>query len=202
MKRRHAQRLAREMETSRSPLEVAILLAWVYGLRIGDVCRLHSDDCSRIRLHGRRFLVLILRRGKTTKSTGPFTIHIPMDAHHHQVSPLGRWIREIAKENEDRFLFTGHREDTKKTRASMSRKVRTAMKMISPHLEARSIRRGGIQQLANMGLPLAEIQLYYSQHKSVQMLREYLDYGTHDVTQANSHRTRINNFPWMEKESD
>jgi hypothetical protein len=192
MRRRHARKLAEDMQLHRSPLEVAILLAWIYGQRISDVCRLHSDDCRKIRLGGHRFLVLTVRRGKTTKNTGPYTIHIPTRG-----SPLAKWILDLAS---GKFLFTGQKEDTKQTRARMARKVRVAMKMISPRLEARSIRRGGLQQLANMGLSLPEIQLYFSQHKTIRVLREYLDYGTHDVTQANSHSTRLNSFPWMEND--
>jgi hypothetical protein len=209
MTERHARRLERAMRRQRSPMEIGILLAWMFGQRISDVLQLHADDIETFRTrrafasnhspHGhtntsppakRSFIVVTFRRGKTIGTTGPFTLHIDSDL------SVARWVRELAHRHRGRFLFTGDPENSKRTRARMSASTRNAMKMMGERLEARSIRRGGLQAMAGIGMTMETIQTFFSQHRSTRMLREYLDHGKFDGTQAIHHTTRTAQFPW------
>src|SRR5262249_39146008 len=55
--------------------------------------------------------------------------------------------------------------------------ISTILSCVADELELRSIRRGAIQTMAQMGVPLSEIVLL-SQHRSQDMLLRYLNHGT------------------------
>jgi hypothetical protein len=206
MREKHARRLERAMRRQRSPLEIGILLAWMFGQRISDVLQLHANDVevfngfqnmtrhqsgsppsAKQTSRTQKFIVITVRRGKTIGTTGPFTLHIPSHL------SIARWVKNLAHRHRGRFLFTGEVENSKRSRARMSASTRNAMKMMGEQLEARSVRRGGLQAMAAMGMTMETIQTFFSQHRSIRMLREYLD---HDGTQALHHTTRTTQFPW------
>lgn len=68
-------------------------------------------------------------------------------------------------------------DNSEARRESVKDSIRQILAATDPSLELRSIRRGGLQQLMKLpGATMAGV-LRYSQHKSTDMLRRYLDYG-------------------------
>lgn len=145
--------------------EVAVGLSFILGQRFGDVLQLHNSDIlipvGWQDPHS-TFLVTF-RRGKTVRTSGPFTISIP------DTCPLLRRLRTniriIAKTEIQKQIFPPG------TRAE----VIAALKIVDHRLELRSLRRGGLVRLAQSS-PLETVQLF-SRHATKQMLLRYLSWG-------------------------
>ena len=169
-------------------VQLAILLSWVFGQRPSDTLQLHGSDMATLKFLENRFTVITYRRGKTIASTGPFTIHVKR-------GQLTKWIKILLNERPDRFVFTP--EPLPRDMEEIPPLIRQQMAKIASKLlrelgvEVRSVRRGGLQHLALLGMTLSDIRLHYSHHKSEQMLGRYLDHGTYSRAQAESHMTAL-----------
>lgn len=166
-----AENVAQVMRLETDPrLALAIALAWSLGQRISDVAQLRKAD---ITMHG-DVLAITVRKGKVVPIIGPYVLS--MASSHPLAMPL--WS-QCQKPGCHLFL----EEDSDEQRAAFAKRVQRALSLLNCGLEARSIRRGGLQSMAAMNWPLDRI-LQFSQHRSEQMLLRYLDYG-----RAASHRT-------------
>jgi integrase len=146
----------------------AILLAYAHGQRISDVVQLHYDDV----VEGNSFVSLFRRRGKVVTSTEAFTTHLGAR------TPLASLVLKQARQasSEQSFLFTKH--NTLKERQVFLSQIKRTLHSLSPELELRSIRRGGLMQMAVNGEPLETIRELLSKHSSNKTLLGYLDSGS------------------------
>ena len=136
----------------------AILLAWLCAARCGDTLKLRRSDVT---LLGQK-LSVTWARGKTVARRGPYTVHTSVPA---TFLPL---LQQALNEpmNEMTMLFpdvTGPQ-------------LKVALRTVDPLLEQRSIRRGSLQTLASLGMPLSTL-LLFSGHTSERMLLRYLGHG-------------------------
>ena len=141
--------------------------------RLSVVVRATHLRKADITMHG-DVLTITVRRGKVVPIIGPYVLSIASS--HPLAMPL--WS-QCQKPECHLFL----EEDSDEQRAAFAKRVQRALFLLNCGLEARSIRRGGLQSMAAMNWPLDRI-LQFSQHRSEQMLLRYLDYG-----RAASHRT-------------
>ena len=156
----HARRLMQRMD---EPIVTAILLAFVMGQRISDVMQLAGEDLTT---NGKN-LVITFRRGKVIPKIGPFTLALALD------TAVARQMVEMAK-GRPGFLFTPANSEAE--RLEMQSRVRQTLVDLDARLEARSIRRGGLQAMATRGESM-ESMLRVSKHASEKMLMRYLDWG-------------------------
>jgi hypothetical protein len=136
---------------------VALEVAWLTAGRGGDVVKLRTTDVwTDEKGTWVRFVV-----GKTATSQ-PYTVNTA------RMSPEAtEYLEERRKEaNATQWLFP----------QVLGPQLKDAMRRVDPLLEQRSIRRGALQLLASRGMT-DEHLLHYSQHRSIQTLRRYLDFG-------------------------
>jgi integrase len=145
------------MRRARTPsLKWLILLTWVTCARGGCARQLAREDLI---LKGNDLSVTFYR-GKRASIDGAYTIHtsVPTDF----TMGLSRWLASRPRG----LLFPG-------VTGSM---LVAALRASHPRLEQRSLRRGSIQTMAKSGIS-EERLLDFSGHKSLPMLRRYLDFG-------------------------
>ena len=153
----------RLMERIEVPIVAAIILAFVLGQRISDVLQLSSEDLT---INGKN-LVFTFRRGKVIPKIGPYSLALEKE------SMVARQIWEMAKRRKG-FLFT--KLNTADERLELQTVVRRTLMEVDVRLEARSIRRGGLQVMAERGEAMEDI-LRVSKHATENMLMRYLDWG-------------------------
>lgn len=185
--------MAQRLHPAESELELAILLSFTYGQRISDMVQLASEDVGPMALGGKRYLVVTIRRAKTIKATGPYTLHVAKD------TPMYRPLRRLHHNCQRRgqfFLFSNARpmiglaglhQLPPKEREALRNRINKILKKIDPHLESRSIRRGGLQRIAGAGVSLEEIRTHFSKHTTTTALGTYLDHCAWSNKQASIH---------------
>jgi len=164
---------------------VAVTLAFVFGQRISDVLQIRVENVSRVRLRAGKFTVIKLVRGKTIRHTGPYTLHLPYRTH------LAHSVRKLCRAGGDQlFVPNGSGGSKSVGHQRMLKDIRLKLLAIDERLDLRSIRRGGLQHMAQGGMPHAEIREHFSKHTTARRLMEYLEWGTFSKTQAALHKHR------------
>jgi hypothetical protein len=74
------------------------------------------------------------------------------------------------------FLFSATNSDEE--RQKVLNVIRDMLTSINDRLELRSIRRGGLQRMANLKVSIPQM-LHFSRHSDAQMLMRYLSWGQH-----------------------
>jgi hypothetical protein len=167
------------------PQECAILqLAFVHGQRLPDMVQLSVTDletCSDS-------CVVHVRRGKVMNHKPPFTLAL-----HWGRSYTADLMKAKKAAEAKGWNFFLSESNTETEREAATSKLREMLHWIGPvkdattvttiggspsprSLEIRSVRRGGLQQMAMAGFSLALI-LNYSKHSDIPMLLKYLDNG-------------------------
>ena len=141
-----------------SEAAVAILLTWFLGQRLSDIALLQPN---RIRVQSKEFISITFVEGKVIRKIRPYSLFLPVDHF------LTTWLLRLASSR------TG---GTRVFNAALDIETRLLLKAIDETLEARSVRRGGLQMMALSGWPRESI-LMFSKHASVAMLNKYLDAG-------------------------
>jgi hypothetical protein len=80
------------------------------------------------------------------------------------------------------FFFSAKNKKTE--RLYIAEKIRTILGAMSPRLQIRSIRRGGLTMMAEAGIPLEDNRSNFSKHSSPAMLMTYLNAGAVSAHQA------------------
>ncbi len=150
------------------PVAVAIRCAWTAGQRIGDFLQLGLAD---IKVDAMSTVAITVRRGKTVASSGqPYTFPLAdapatrdLIMRHEHLAKTGRV-----------FLFS--QTNSVEERAELGKMVAQMLATCDDRLEQRSIRRGGLQAMGAMNVPLETIRCF-SQHKDVSTLLRYLSWG-------------------------
>lgn len=146
-----------------------ISMTWCLGQRIGDVVRLHPSDFT-MPVHLKDTIAITFRRFKTDKTNPPYVIF---------ASTASMWFTIIMKtvtQARQKKTFVFIEKDTEAERSSCLHRVTLLLAAADPELEARSIRRGGLQDMAMRAVD-EETILLFSRHATLAMLRRYLSWG-------------------------
>lgn len=148
----------------------AMFLSFLMGQRLGDVLLLQQRSISVVQntLQRKSSCCVTFYEGKTVGLTGVYTLHIPIVGEAANIM-----IRAQERSWENLFVPPGEIKETVRAEANLQ---------IG---DVRALRRGGLQMMALMEVPLDEI-LLFSRHQSVKMLYKYLQYGTVLMHQANT----------------
>jgi len=159
-----------------SPLRVAILLSFSLAQRCADVIRLRCVNIfvlAEVGLLGIKFV-----EGKVTPKTGPYSLHLGLRT---QVAQELLVLTKQRKATNNKYLFLQTGSD--KERNKMGETIKHQLRKADPRLEQRSLRRGALSTMALNGATVRQL-LYYSKHKSEEMLMRYLDWGMYNIHMA------------------
>ncbi|MGH2639832.1 MAG: hypothetical protein ACRDF4_11240, partial [Rhabdochlamydiaceae bacterium] len=165
-----------------SAVTLAIMIGFQLGQRIGDVLQLKTAD---VRQPNAESIAITFRAGKVVPSIGPFTIFLSANTRtanllmQHTVTRKAPYI----------FVETNCIQE----RNAMDRKIKTALRAVCATLELRSIRRGGLMQMALLGHEVKTI-LQFSKHKTEAMLTRYLENGAALTSYAKTQSLVTNNI--------
>lgn len=147
-----------------------VAIAFLNGQRISDMIQLGTADL----VFDDEFLMITVRRGKTISVTShPYTL----------------WMRRNStvvetmitmKKNAGTRLFLLSLFNSEVERDRILDTVRQMLLSVNEELELRSIRRGGLQRMAQLGFSMDTI-LEFSRHSGVPMLMRYLNWGEHST---------------------
>lgn len=167
-----ANRISQCAESDTTGVSLAILFGFVAGQRISDVLQLHEADvtidCAAV--------VVTVRRGKVVPTIGPYTLALGIK------TPVGNHLLQRKKIRRNKYLFSDGNTDDE--RGQLALEVRLRLAELDPGLEARSVRRGGLQAMAAQGVPLQQI-IKMSKHSTIPMLMRYLDWGAKSSAHVN-----------------
>lgn len=146
---------------------LAMKMTFALGQRIGDTLKLRAQDVTLVedRSSGLELVALQYRRGKTTRRRGPYNVHLDSR------SLLGQDILNLANKRAPGQLFCELAQQVK-----MLSEIRTSLQEVSTELSLLSIRRGGLQEMAQEGMS-ESVLLHHSRHTTREMLMRYLEWG-------------------------
>jgi integrase len=160
-----------DLRPDRKSYTTIIALAFKLGQRISDMIQLDATSINIQNHDDRPRLAIDVKIGKVIGKIGPYTLWLNIE------DPIARQLlalRQRATEAGRPFLLSYTNSNEERTRVSDT--VRDIIRTVDADLELRSIRRGGLQLMANAGVPTAEI-LKLSKHSEEKMLLRYLDNG-------------------------
>lgn len=150
-------------------LRAMIFFAWTNGQRFPDVIQIATSqvqvECQAPNIE----MSAIVSLGKTVRFTGPYSLHVqgPAATMLHEV-----WLQAKAKA----WLYLLSPSNSEEDRSNLSARCNLMLTKVDPRLGVRSIRRGGLQQMATLGMSLQQI-IVFSKHRSEKTLMGYLDDG-------------------------
>lgn len=144
--------------------KLLLAISFILGQRIGDVLRMKRQHISQIfdPLSKCHLYVITLFEGKTIKRRQPYSLHLPV------ASEVGQALAAYLRTAQN-IMFPSRYLTTYKV-------IRTNMQLSDTRLNLLSIRKGGLQRMALLGMTTENI-LTYSRHASVETLMRYLDWG-------------------------
>jgi hypothetical protein len=148
------------VEEEREDIRAAVEIMWITAGRGQDILNLRVKEVEA-GVGGTKVRFVI---GKTATSQ-PYTVNSAAVS----LKTKEYLLRQREKGEEagaTNWLFPGVRVE----------ELKMALRKVDVRLEVRSVRRGALQHLAAGGMS-DESLMHYSQHRSVQTLRRYLDFG-------------------------
>lgn len=144
-------------------------VAFTLGQRLGDVARIQRRHIGTKydEITGTSYMTITLHEGKTIRRLQPYTVHLPT------TYPTAIWITTQLRQTTEGLLFP----------PLTSLEVRNAIKRQNQHYNILSIRKGGLQNMMDIGLPDTVI-LHHSRHKSMDTFMIYMDLGRHYLSAA------------------
>ena len=153
------------------PIHVAVVVCYVLGQRISDILQLAPTDLRWQQMGTTRVLAITIYRGKVISSIGPYSLFLP-----EGFIAQALWNLAVARHAQgQRFIWTSANTQIERERAGNL--VRNLLHSVNPDLEQRSIRRGGLEHMANAGWDTEIIRALFSKHSSEHMLMRYLANG-------------------------
>lgn len=145
------------------------MATFLLGQRISDMIQLAVFDLRPTK----EFLMITIRRGKTMGISTPYTLWLRRNEY-----PTESLIdcANLAQKENRLYLFSRSNSDDE--RSKILQFIREMLTSINDQLELRSIRRGGLHRMAQLGHKLDTI-LEFSRHADVKMLMRYLNWGEH-----------------------
>lgn len=154
-------------------ITAVVALAFLNGQRISDAIQIAAADIDWE--NHSEFVKITVRFFKTMSTSQPYTLWIRRDKY-----PAEDVIQTAlaAKSRNRLFLLSDLNSDEERSKILST--IREMIISVNDELELRSIRRGGLQRMANLGFPLKTIR-EFSQHVDDDMLMRYLGWGTFNV---------------------
>lgn len=146
---------------------LAIATTFVLGQRASDVALWRAE---RIRPLDARFLAISIVEGKVVPRIGPYSLFLPIG---HEIATALLHLVQLRRAEGACYIFP---EDT-------VRVISLRLADLDAGLDVRSIRRGGLTQMALAGATVPQM-LAFSRHASPQMLYKYLDHGSVVISDA------------------
>jgi integrase len=161
--------LVSTFDASLPSLAAIAMTTFLLGQRISDMIQLAVADLKS----NDDYLTITVRRGKTMQVTTPYSLWL-----RRKTYPTETLIElaASAKSCGRLFLFTNLNSEEERQRVSHT--VRDMLTSINDQLELRSLRRGGLQRMAHLGVSIPTM-LHFSRHSDVPMLMRYLSWGQH-----------------------
>lgn len=163
-----------EMREKAPGLILPLVISFVAGQRNGDVLLWRTAMVNKLAIgNAPQHVMVTVVEGKTVPTTGPYTIHFPVN------SPIADEIWKIKMKNEELelpYIFLG--ATNLLTHADARARVLTMQANMKAFYQGdlRSPRRGGLSALALMDVPETQL-LTLSRHPGADMLRRYLAAG-------------------------
>lgn len=152
---------------------VFLALAWICASRLGCVAQLLVRNIKTLPSSETSPMAIQFTQGKTVRIVGqPYTIHPATGRFYKLVAPF--LARATTRPKDERIFSSG-------TQAIAT----AALKAVQPTLEARSVRRGALQAMADAGVS-DSVLLSFSRHTNLEMLHRYLAWGLHGLQRANA----------------
>lgn len=161
-------------------VSLGILVCFVLGQRLSDISLLRLE---RITYHG-NILAVTLIEGKVIRSIGPYSLYLDSR------QPVGMLLRDFVTRRASAYL-----KDAYLFYSPQSFLATASLRLRAIGCENRSVRRGGLQTMANAGIPVEGL-LSFSKHQSVPMLMRYLGYRSLDDANCMLRMTERAFFPW------
>lgn len=149
-------------------VSLAIVAGFCLGQRISDIAKWHADKVTTTASCG---VCITMVEGKVIPQVGPYTIFVGTNNLSVSILKLAENTRLVKQT----YMFP----------KNLSHLVCMRLKSLDESLESRSVRRGGLQHMAENGVALQDI-LLLSRHRSVEMLYNYLRAGISAVAEARS----------------
>ena len=140
---------------------LALQATFALGQRLGDMFKLPPSNIGTMTdsLSNLVLTTIVFKKGKTIKRTQPYTLHLD--------GTLGTELLEYTASCKGQpFLFD----------LGFVQRIREALHTVNPKLTILSIRRGGLQAMAQKGASIETI-LHHSRHVSTDTLMRYLEWG-------------------------
>lgn len=138
-------------------VSLLIIVSWLLGQRISDFSLVRTQ--RTVPLWQNRVMAFTLVEGKVISRIGPYTLFLD----------LGNTVGHA--------MFSHWRRRQHKNHLWSSTALAAAsVRLHEMNLENRSVRRGGLQRMAQLGWPV-EIILMHSKHRDRPMLMRYLGHG-------------------------
>jgi len=159
------EQVRRAVSTAPPGIKQQLILAWITASRVGCILQIQMRD---VELAPDGKLTVQFRRGKGAIMGGPYTV--PSTCPQEWLVDLQQ---ALTGKEKDEFLWPC---PSAEARQEMGKALAQHLKTVDPQLEQRSIRRGALQELASKGIDEPTL-MTFSGHKSVEMLRRYLEWG-------------------------
>ena len=144
-----------------------IALQWVTCSRISDILMLRREDL--IWDANKNELAMTVKEGKVMGKVDPYTVHTKVtDEYLQRIFRV--FLSKVHRDKDRIFPFTNL------PRQKRIDRLNNALKVASPTLTSRSVRRGALQTMATEKTPLKTI-MQFSGHKSEDTCKRYLDWG-------------------------
>ena len=165
--------------------QAALILQWYLGARVGDILRLRVEN---VYLDSNNALTVRIDQGKVMTKRQPYTVHSYLPPEHANF--LRTYVRQLMNtvspdQAQPLFPLKGSNPTFVVPWVLQQQRMRTALRLASPTLNTRAIRRGSLQAMAMQGVP-PETLMTFSGHTNVETLKRYLDYGRLLGTQIQS----------------
>ena len=155
---------------------LALQVSFTLGQRVGDVFKLSKSNISSIQDERTKKILtcLTFKKGKTIKRTQPYTVHLDGE--------LGKSLLEHATSVKTSTTLLFQFQELLN--------IKTTLRQANQQLCLLSIRRGGLQHMAQRGAS-QETLLHHSRHTTQETLMRYLDWGIVNL----QHVRELQNLP-------
>ena len=152
-----------------------IAMSWTLGQRLSDMIRLHPTDVTPS--HIPNTICICVRRFKTERTNQPYTLFANTSSTWYK-----QFCRDVSRAAKHKtFIYTN--EDTQEEHNAVIHRATELLRHVDSDLESRSVRRGGLQDMAIRGTP-SKVILKFSRHASLEMLDRYLNWGASSTHSA------------------
>ncbi len=161
-------------ETKAERIALLLVLAWFAAARVGDVLQLRWADIVPDRQDPEKYCIT-WRRGKGVRCRGAYSTTIFIPARYRTLMAP---THDPTKKND--FIFPMQKSRLRQEITAYLKLLRLQMRKVNPRFEARSIRRGRLQELSEAGASLQTV-MHVAGHTREQTTNLYLMDGARNV---------------------